>query len=92
MITYNLVIFTNLVLVFTCKFLHNTYANSRDENWKGYKVNNDVKYVLTAILAVLMKVRSMVLNTLDLLTLFEMIALSMVIRREKGKSLDHLLF
>ena len=39
-----------------------------------------------------MKVRSIVSNTLDLWTLFEMAALCMVVTREKGKSLDHLLF
>jgi hypothetical protein len=39
-----------------------------------------------------MKFRKLTLGVMDIATLFEMVALCMIIHREKNKSLGHLLF
>lgn len=92
MVIYNLVLITNLCMIFTCKWQNCTKENSRDDSWPMYTQMNKAKYVYTGILAVLMKIRMVASNTLDLWTLFEMVALLMVIMREQGKSLGKLLF
>jgi hypothetical protein len=67
-------------------------SNSRDKSFEKFETINTFKTVCVIFLAGFMKCRKIVLNTIDMLALFEFIALCMIIRREKSRSLELLLF
>jgi hypothetical protein len=85
--------FTNLVLIFACRYLGCTYENSKEkESFKNWLLVNNFKFYGGWLLASGNQLRRIFSNCIELLILFELFALILVINREKKKSLGHLLF
>jgi hypothetical protein len=93
MYLYQFLLITNLLLIFTCKYLGGTLENSRKvdsfENW--YLVNG-LKFYGGWALSVGIRFRRIFSNFVEVLILFEYFALILVINREKNKTLGVLLF
>ena len=84
---------TNLTIVFSCKFLGGNNDNSRvPDSFDHWALVNNIKFYGGWVLAAALKIKRIFQNVVEMLILFELIALLLVINREKNKSLDHLLF
>jgi hypothetical protein len=82
------VVITNLVLVFTCKALGSTLENSKEKgSFENWYTANELKLWGGWLLAVGMRCRVIFASFVELLILFEYLAIILVINREKDKSL-----
>jgi hypothetical protein len=80
-------------MVFMCKGLGGTRENSQvPGSFEMWPVVNDIKMWCGWAMAVAMRTRRIFSNIVELTILFEIMALLLLIHREKNKTLGRLLF